>query len=232
MNDPYPDEGIALECQGVTKSYDDGATRVVVLRGVDFSLADREKVAIVGTSGSGKSTLLNLLGGLDGVSAGRVSLAGRDLSQLSERERAAWRNRHLGFVYQFHHLLPEFSALENVAMPQLIGGVARREANERALEMLEAVGLSERARHRPGQLSGGERQRVAIARSLINSPRCVLMDEPTGNLDPAAARQVLALIDRLRESTSAFVVVTHDPAIAGHMQRVLRLIDGRLESVE
>lgn len=232
MNEPRPDADAALECQGVTKSYDDGASRVEVLRGVDFRLGDREKVAIVGTSGSGKSTLLNLLGGLDQVTAGRVSLAGRDLASLSERERAAWRNRHLGFVYQFHHLLPEFSAVENVAMPQLIAGVARREATARALEMLAAVGLSERAKHRPGQLSGGERQRVAIARSLINRPRCVLMDEPTGNLDPAAARQVLALIDRLRESSSAFVVVTHDPAIAGHMQRVLRLVNGRLESAE
>ena len=225
-------DGPALECQGVTKSYDDGANRVEVLRGIDFTLEDREKVAIVGTSGSGKSTLLNLLGGLDTVSSGQVRLAGRDLATMSERERAAWRNRHLGFVYQFHHLLPEFSALENVAMPQLIAGVPRREANARAGAMLDEVGLSARVGHRPGQLSGGERQRVAIARSLINRPRCVLMDEPTGNLDPAAARQVLSLIDRLRESSSAFVVVTHDPAIAGHMQRVLRLVDGRLEPAE
>lgn len=225
-------DGPALECHGVSKSYDDGATRVEVLQGIDFRLEDREKVAIVGTSGSGKSTLLNLLGGLDTVSSGQVRLAGRDLATMSERERAAWRNRYLGFVYQFHHLLPEFSALENVAMPQLIAGVPRREANARAGAMLEEVGLGARAGHRPGQLSGGERQRVAIARSLINRPRCVLMDEPTGNLDPAAARQVLSLIDRLRESSSAFVVVTHDPAIAGHMQRVLRLVDGRLEPAE
>jgi lipoprotein-releasing system ATP-binding protein len=222
-------EALALHCAGVCKSYDDGAERVEVLRGVDFSLAAGEKVAIIGTSGSGKSTLLNLLGGLDQVSEGRVELAGRDMSGMSERERAGWRNKQLGFVYQFHHLLAEFTALENVAMPQLIAGTGRRQALAKAAEMLEWVGLSERTRHRPGQLSGGERQRVAIARSLINRPRCVLMDEPTGNLDPDAAAQVLALIDQLRETNSAFVVVTHDREVAGHMQRVLRLSEGRLE---
>jgi lipoprotein-releasing system ATP-binding protein len=212
----------------VRKSYDDGASRVEVLRGVDFSLSPGEKVAIIGSSGSGKSTLLNLLGGLDQVSEGRVELAGRDMSRMSERERAGWRNKQLGFVYQFHHLLPEFSAIENVAMPQLIGGIGRREALAKAAEMLDWVGLSDRGRHRPGQLSGGERQRVAIARSLINRPRCVLMDEPTGNLDPEAADQVLALMDQLRETNSAFVVVTHDLQVASHMQRVLRLTDGHL----
>ena len=221
-------DAIALRCIDVHKGYDDGSTRVDVLKGVDFSLADSEKVAIVGASGSGKSTLLNLLGGLDDVSAGRVELAGRDLAPMSEAERARWRNAHLGFVYQFHHLLPEFSALENVAMPLLIAGIARREAQERAAAMLDAVGLAPRATHRPGQLSGGERQRVAIARSLINRPRCVLMDEPTGNLDPDAAAQVLALIETLRGEHSAFVIVTHDRGVAGHMQRVLRLEGGRL----
>jgi lipoprotein-releasing system ATP-binding protein len=221
-------ETLALYCAGVRKSYDDGASRVEVLRGVDFSLSPGEKVAIIGSSGSGKSTLLNLLGGLDQVSEGRVELAGRDMSRMSERERAGWRNKQLGFVYQFHHLLPEFSAIENVAMPQLIGGIGRREALAKAAEMLDWVGLSDRGRHRPGQLSGGERQRVAIARSLINRPRCVLMDEPTGNLDPEAADQVLALMDQLRETNSAFVVVTHDLQVASHMQRVLRLTDGHL----
>lgn len=225
-------DALALHCTGVCKSYDDGAARVEVLRGVDFSLAAGEKVAIIGSSGSGKSTLLNLLGGLDQVSEGRVELAGRDMSGMSERERARWRNKQLGFVYQFHHLLAEFSALENVAMPQLIAGTGRRLALAKAGEMLEWVGLSERTRHRPGQLSGGERQRVAIARSLINRPRCVLMDEPTGNLDPDAAAQVLALIDQLRETNSAFVVVTHDREVAGHMQRVLRLSEGRLEPAQ
>ena len=219
---------VALRCAQVAKRYEDGDTGVSVLRGVDFELRAGDKVAIVGASGSGKSTLLNLLAGLDTVSAGIVELAGRDLARMSEKQRARWRNRHLGFVYQFHHLLPEFTALENVAMPRLIAGVSRVQALREAERMLEAVSLSDRLRHRPGQLSGGERQRVAIARSLINAPACVLMDEPTGNLDPAAARQVLALIDTLRASSSAFVVVTHDALVAGHMQRVLRLDGGRL----
>lgn len=224
-------ERATLRCAQVAKRYADGDTGVSVLRGVDFELHAGEKVAIVGASGSGKSTLLNLLAGLDTVSAGRVELAGRDLARMSEKQRARWRNRHLGFVYQFHHLLPEFTALENVAMPKLIAGVSRPASLDEARRMLEAVGLSERLRHRPGQLSGGERQRVAIARSLINAPACVLMDEPTGNLDPAAARQVLGLIDTLRASSSAFVVVTHDALVAGHMQRVLRLDGGRLVPV-
>lgn len=218
----------ALRCVNVHKRYDDGASQVTVLSGVDFCLGDGEKVAIIGASGSGKSTLLNLLGGLDTVTEGQVELAGRDLATLHEAARARWRNAHLGFVYQFHHLLPEFTALENVAMPQLIAGETRKVAQARAADMLNEVGLSPRASHRPGQLSGGERQRVAIARSLINQPRCVLMDEPTGNLDPGAAEQVLALIDRLRQLHSAFVVVTHDARVATHMERVLELRDGRL----
>ena len=229
MHGPAIMNGTApLCCAQVAKRYEDGDTGVSVLRGVDFELRAGEKVAIVGASGSGKSTLLNLLAGLDTVSAGIVELAGRDLARMSEKQRARWRNRHLGFVYQFHHLLPEFTALENVAMPRLIAGVSRVQSLREAERMLEAVSLSARLRHRPGQLSGGERQRVAIARSLINAPACVLMDEPTGNLDPAAARQVLALIDTLRASSSAFVVVTHDALVAAHMQRVLRLDGGRL----
>ncbi|MFK8041484.1 lipoprotein-releasing ABC transporter ATP-binding protein LolD [Congregibacter sp.] len=223
-------DSLALSCRNVHKSYEDGRSRVTVLRGVDFALEEGEKVAIIGSSGSGKSTLLNLLGGLDHVSEGEVALAGKVLTPMSESQLAAWRNLHLGFVYQFHHLLPEFSALENVAMPQLIAGVSRREAQAKAAAMLDEVGLSNRSTHRPGQLSGGERQRVAIARSLINNPGCVLMDEPTGNLDPDAAEQVLELIDKLREKHSAFVVVTHDLGVARRMQRVLRLTEGRLEA--
>lgn len=224
-------DAIALHCRDVSKTYDDGASRVSVLNGIDFDLVAGEKIAIIGASGSGKSTLLNLLGGLDLVSDGVVELAGRDMAKMSEAQRARWRNAHLGFVYQFHHLLPEFSALENVAMPQLIQGTKRSLAESAAAEMLASVGLQERLKHRPGQLSGGERQRVAIARSLINQPRCVLMDEPTGNLDPQSSEQVLALIDSLRERDTAFVIVTHDNAIATRMQRVLRLENGGLVSV-
>lgn len=228
MSEVVAGEGVALRCVGVHKRYLDGETSVEVLRGVDFTLYDSEKVAIVGASGSGKSTLLNLLGGLDTVSEGRVELAGREMAAMREAERARWRNRHLGFVYQFHHLLPEFSALENVAMPLLIAGERRDAARARAGELLDAVGLASRATHRPGQLSGGERQRVAIARSLANRPRCVLMDEPTGNLDPQASTQVLDLIETLRQEHIAFVIVTHDAGVATRMQRVLRLEGGRL----
>ncbi len=219
-----------LACSGLGRSYDDGGRVVRVLDGVELSLKAGEKIAVVGASGSGKSTLLNLLGGLDRPTAGQVFLAGQDLAALSERELCDVRNRRLGFVYQFHHLLPEFDARENVAMPLLIGGTARAESLARADAMLARVGMEHRLSHRPGQLSGGERQRVAIARALVTGPDCVLMDEPTGNLDPASADQVLALIDELGASRSAFVVVTHDPDIAAHMHRTLELVDGRLEA--
>lgn len=218
-----------LACRGLGRSYDDGGRVVRVLDGVELSLQPGEKIAVVGASGSGKSTLLNLLGGLDRPSAGQVLLAGQDLAALSERELCDMRNRRLGFVYQFHHLLPEFDARENVAMPLLIGGLAREDSLARADAMLARVGMEHRLTHRPGQLSGGERQRVAIARALVTSPDCVLMDEPTGNLDPASADQVLALIDELGATSSAFVVVTHDPGIAAHMHRTLELVEGRLE---
>jgi len=221
-----------LQCQALSRSYEDGNRRVRVLDGVELELAPGEKIAVVGASGSGKSTLLNLLGGLDRPSAGRVLLAGADLAALPERELCELRNRRLGFVYQFHHLLPEFDARENVAMPLLIGGLARAKALQRAAQILARVGMEQRLEHRPSQLSGGERQRVAIARALVAGPDCVLMDEPTGNLDPHSAAQVLALIDELGESSAAFVVVTHDPAIAAHMHRTLELKDGRLEQQE
>ncbi len=222
-----------LECKNLCRSYQDGELSVDVLRDVNFSLPPSAKVAIVGASGSGKSTLLNLLGGLDLPTAGQVLMGGRDLSQLDEESRCELRNRELGFVYQFHHLLPEFSACENVAMPLMIAGNGRADAERRAAELLGEVGLSDRLDHRPAQLSGGERQRVAIARALVMEPACVLMDEPTGNLDPSAAAQVLALIDRLKDQTTAsFVVVTHDAGIAGHMDRVYELKDGTLVARE
>jgi len=175
--------------------------------------------------------LLNLLGGLDHPSGGRVLMRGKDLSALSERELCQLRNAQLGFVYQFHHLLPEFDARENVAMPLLIGGTSRREAGQLAEQMLERVGLSHRLNHRPAHLSGGERQRVAIARALVARPDCVLLDEPTGNLDPRSAAQVLGLIDELGEDLASFIVVTHDPAIAAHMHRTLELRDGMLQAL-
>jgi lipoprotein-releasing system ATP-binding protein len=222
---------VVLQCEGLSRVYEDGDKSVTVLRSVDLTLLAGEKVAVVGGSGSGKSTLLNLLGGLDAPSSGRVLMQGLDLVDLSEKALCALRNAQLGFVYQFHHLLPEFDARENVAMPLLVGGTARKEAWLAAEQMLERVGMAHRLTHRPAQLSGGERQRVAIARALVARPACVLLDEPTGNLDPHSAAQVLELIDELGQDQASFVVVTHDPAIAAHMNRTLELRNGTLQAL-
>lgn len=222
---------VVLQCEALCRVYEDGDKSVTVLRSVDLTLLAGEKIAIVGGSGSGKSTLLNLLGGLDYPSSGKVLMRGRDMTRLDEPALCRLRNTQLGFVYQFHHLLPEFDAQENVAMPLLIGGAARKIAWRRAQEMLERVGMGHRLTHRPSQLSGGERQRVAIARALVTRPDCVLLDEPTGNLDPRSAAQVLALIDELGQDLASFVVVTHDPAIAAHMHRTLELRDGVLREL-
>ena len=219
-----------VRCEELSRTYDDGEHSVTVRSGVERSLHAGEKIAVVGASGSGKSTQLNLLGGLDRPSGGRVLMGGDDLATQGEAALCTLRNERLGFVYQFHHLLPEFDARENVAMPLLIGGVSRNESRGRAEAMLERVGLSHRLGHRPSQLSGGERQRVAIARALVTAPDCVLLDEPTGNLDPHSAAHVLQLIDDLGEHSAAFVVVTHDPEIARHMHRTLELRNGVLEA--
>ena len=221
-----------LSCSGLSKRYQDGSRAVQVLQSVDLSLQAGERIAIIGRSGSGKSTLLNLLGGLDLPSGGEVFVSGTAMATMDERARSRWCNRHLGFVFQFHHLLPEFSALEAVAMPLRIAGESRSAARERAEELLAAVGLSDRMSHHPGALSGGERQRVAIARALANRPRCVLMDEPTGNLDPESAERVLALIADIDNGDTAFVVVTHDPAIAAKMDRQLKLEAGQLSEIQ
>ncbi|MCL4106577.1 UNVERIFIED_CONTAM: hypothetical protein GTU68_009711 [Idotea baltica] len=222
---------VVLQCVGLGKTYSDGDHFVTVLENLDFTLMAGEKVAIVGSSGSGKSTLLNLLGGLDSATTGKVVMAGSDIAVLHERELCKLRNTQMGFVYQFHHLLPEFDARENVAMPLLIGGATQREALHLASEMLDRVGLGHRLKHRPGQLSGGERQRVAIARALVAKPGCILMDEPTGNLDPHSAAQVLELIDELRRDSASFIVVTHDAGIAAHMDKTLELCEGGLREL-
>ena len=223
MNNPV------IACSDLGKSYNDGAAHVDVLHGINFEVQPAELVAIVGSSGSGKSTLLHLLGGLDKPVTGSVTIAGKNLAHLSEKEKCHLRNHCLGFVYQFHHLLPEFTALENVGMPLLIRGVDVKEITQKSESLLESVGLKNRMLHKIGELSGGERQRVAIARALVANPVCVLADEPTGNLDPRNAEKVLQLfLDLQKEHKTSVIMVTHDMMIAKNAQRILSLEKGSL----
>jgi lipoprotein-releasing system ATP-binding protein len=219
----------AIRCEGVSKKFVEGALNVTVLSDVSFTVKVGERLAIVGSSGAGKSTLLHVMGGLDKPSAGEVFVMGNNILELSEIERCRLRNRKLGFVYQFHHLLPEFTALENVGMPLLIGGMAPKEVKEQAAMMLTKVGLEKRLRHKPSELSGGERQRAAIARALVTTPVCLLADEPTGNLDSRTADGIYDLMLSLNQDfQTALVVVTHDMKLAAKMDRRLTLVDGRV----
>jgi len=221
--------GLVMEAIGVRRTFRQGPIDLEVLQGVNFAVREGERIAIIGASGSGKTTLLQILGGLDQPSAGTVHIAGSDIHALAEKPRGELRNRTLGFIYQFHHLLPEFSALENVAMPLLVRREPRAVAEQRAREILERVGLGERLVHRPQELSGGERQRAAVARALVTKPRIVLADEPTGNLDGNNAESVFALMLELnRESGTSLIVVTHDRRLAARMDRVLELERGNL----
>lgn len=223
---------IIVDCQNLDQYFDDGNGRVDIFQNLNLQVTTGERLAIVGASGSGKSTLLYMMGGLDTIKSGKLLIDGHDISLLNARKLGTLRNKTLGFVYQFHHLLPEFTALENVAMPLLIRGDSTAEAREKAAYLLEQVGLSNRISHKPGELSGGERQRAAIARALVTNPKCLLADEPTGNLDNTTARQVYDLLIKLNEEMNiSLVLVTHDEKLAARMDKVLLLCDGSLTDI-
>lgn len=232
MSDSKSEEGLVISASGISKTYNEAVDQVTIFENLDFQLKAGESVGILGSSGSGKTTLLNILGGLDKASAGSVVVCGVKLNASSSKEVTKLRNNYLGFVYQFHHLLPEFSAIENVAMPLYIAGMSRKDADLSALKMLELVGLSHRVKHKPSELSGGERQRVAIARALVNNPRCVLMDEPTGNLDEGTASKIQELMMDLQGRLgTSFVLVTHDKRLAHTMDKVFLMESGTLKPV-
>ena len=232
MSDQHELYKPVVRCKGVTRSFKSGQGQLDVLRGVDLAISAGEQVAIVGASGVGKSTLLQILGGLDDPTEGTVEVAGFDMVAANEQKRGQIRNQHLGFIYQFHHLLAEFTAVENVAMPLLIAGQPAAEAQQRAADLLDKVGLGQRLTHKPGELSGGERQRAAVARALINQPACVLGDEPTGNLDEKTAASVYGLMLELNQELGiSFIVVTHDPGMAARMDRRLEMTAGVLHDV-
>jgi lipoprotein-releasing system ATP-binding protein len=225
-----PTEGV-LVCRSIVRQFREGESTLEVLRGVDLTVREAERLAIIGTSGSGKTTLLQIMGGLDDPTSGEVLVNGQSIANIDEKDKSALRNQFIGFVYQFHHLLPEFSAMENVAMPLLIRRLRKDEAMQQAADLLSRVGLGERLDHKPGELSGGERQRAAVARALITRPKLVLADEPTGNLDAGNGQHVLQLMLELnQELNTSLVIVTHDHSIAGQMDRVLVLEDGRLRA--
>jgi lipoprotein-releasing system ATP-binding protein len=218
-----------LNCSNVSKSFTDGGLSVNVLQDINLNVKSGEQIAIIGSSGSGKSTLLHLLGGLDNPTQGQIWIAGKQMNKLSAAKRAIWRNQNLGFVYQFHHLLQEFTALENVSMPLLIRGCSTKEAKEKAADILIKVGLEKRLQHKPGEMSGGERQRAAVARALVSNPKCLLADEPTGNLDQRTADQVYESMLNLNQTIgTSLILVTHAPDLAARMDKILRLVNGKL----